>query len=127
MVFSLAYLFSKILLISDYWDENLGYRNPTVYLSSDTKENRDDAWMKHLKSILESVKMDLERSRLPDRLWNRDGNFPAIDSIPDKVPRTSIAVVGKTGAGNHLCSMHFSMLISSPEAALSLVPPSQPK
>ena len=51
------------------------------------------------KRVLETLRRTLIKTGLPEMLWDFDGRLTSLLRTPEKIPRTLIAVVGKTGAG----------------------------
>ena len=77
----------------------IDHRKRVRFSSDAAKELYGDQWIKDLKSVIAKMKEGLSVSGLPDESWCQDDLIKAIASIPAKIPRTTIAVIGKTGAG----------------------------
>ena len=77
----------------------LEYQKATLSLACDGKDLTGDDWMAHANGVLDNLKHNLNATELPTQLWNPEGRLTSLLRTATKVPRTVIAVVGKTGAG----------------------------
>jgi AAA15 family ATPase/GTPase len=75
------------------------YQEPILKLPTSPQGLTGDSWLRYAKAVLKSSRRELNECGLPEKLWDHDGRFAGLRATPDKVPRTVIAVVGKTGAG----------------------------